>query len=36
MCVKQRVYGIITRVQNENELTVQIKYVLMNFSQSID
>ena len=35
MCVKQRVYGIITRVQNEIEFNAQI-YVLLNFSQSID
>ena len=35
MCVKQRVYGIITRVRNENEFNAQI-YVLLNFSQSID
>ena len=33
MCVKQRVYGIITRVQNE--FNAQI-YVVLNFSQSID
>ena len=35
MCVKHRVYGTITRVQNENEFNAQI-YVLLNFSQSID
>ena len=35
MCVKQRVYGIITRGQNENEFKTQI-YVLLNFSQCID